>query len=334
MPSIEKLYFFQNNEQDVYSNIALESCFLDFLPPKSAMLYLWQNNKTVVIGRNQCAMKECNLEALQAVGGRLSRRLSGGGAVFHDLGNLNFTFITPKELHDVSKQLSVISGALDLFGLNAVLTGRNDLEIDGRKFSGNAFYSNGRNNYHHGTIMLKVDAAVLTRVLSVDPEKYRSKGVESVRARVVNLCELKDVMDVPSLSKALKASFEQVYGMTAEFFSMDMIPSGAFSKAKAFFASPEWIEGSKITCQWETEKRFPWGKVTLGLSLLGTGIKECELFTDAMDARGFSDLKESLIGKTLNAESLNQALSALEDPQIKEDMKGLLFSALSGAKDV
>ena len=142
---------------DPYENLALEQRLLETVEEDCSILFLWQNARTVVIGRNQCAWKECRIEALEQSGGHLARRQSGGGAVFHDLGNLNFTFLSHTTDADVSRQMEVILRACARFGIQGQVSGRNDLTVRDRKFSGSAFFSHQGRSFHHGTLLLEAD---------------------------------------------------------------------------------------------------------------------------------------------------------------------------------
>ena len=171
---------------DPYVNLAAEEYLTMNAEDGVMTLFLWQNAHTVVIGKNQNPWRECNVEAIKRDGIYLARRMSGGGAVYHDLGNLNFTFIAKDGLFDIARQTDVILLACRLLGINAVKTGRNDLTVTGRKFSGHAYFSSGGFNYHHGTIMMDVKGDDLSKYLNVSAAKLKSKGVESVRSRVTS----------------------------------------------------------------------------------------------------------------------------------------------------
>ena len=218
---IGKLFFLESDSFDPYENLALEELLLESCGRGVCILYLWQNQKTVVIGRNQNAWAECRTEELKQAGGKLARRLSGGGAVFHDLGNLNFTFVVGKEDYHIPRQLEVILRALRRLGIPAEKSGRNDLLAEGKKFSGNAFYEQGDTWYHHGTLMVDVDKDSLTRYLTVSKEKLESKGVASVRSRVANLREFKPDLTVEELKNALVSALEEVYGLEAKRISKE-----------------------------------------------------------------------------------------------------------------
>ena len=213
---ITKTRIYEAVSTDPERNLAMEEYLLSHTEPGECILYLWQNQHTVVIGKNQNCWKECNVSLLEEEGGRLVRRLSGGGAVYHDLGNLNFTFLVRKADYDLDRQLSVIAGAVESFGIPVEKSGRNDLLAAGRKFSGNAFYESGDFCYHHGTLLVDVDTGKMGRYLTVSKEKLKSKGVDSVRSRVGNLKELCPKLTIQKLSEAMKKSFAEVYGGTAK----------------------------------------------------------------------------------------------------------------------
>ena len=158
-----------------YRNQAVEELLMRTVEPETCILYLWQNRQTVVVGRNQNSRAECRVELLERDGGYLARRLSGGGAVFHDLGNLNFSFLAMDPNYCVERQQKVVLAAVRTFGLAAEITGRNDITIDGRKFSGNAFMSSGARHCHHGTLLLGADTSRMERYLNVSHDKLQDR---------------------------------------------------------------------------------------------------------------------------------------------------------------
>ena len=183
-----------------YRNLAAEEYLTRTLPDNTSIMFLWQNDNTIVIGKNQNCYAECRVAELAADGGHLARRLSGGGAVRHDMGNLCFSFIARGEDYDVQRQLSVIAAACREFGIDAQPTGRNDITADGAKFSGNAFFSVGDAHCHHGTVLIDCDFGAMARYLTVKKSKLQAKGIESVRSRVVNLNTLCEGLTVPASS--------------------------------------------------------------------------------------------------------------------------------------
>ena len=169
---ISKLLFLNNYSTDCYENLAIEKELLTRVEGKTVILYLWQNQNTVVIGKNQNPFAECDIEKTKEDGVNIARRLSGGGAVFHDKGNLNFTFISAKENYSLEKQVEVIKKACALAGINAEISGRNDILVDSKKFSGNAFYHTKTVSLHHGTLLInsnleKVGKAIKPFFLSI-----------------------------------------------------------------------------------------------------------------------------------------------------------------------
>lgn len=226
--------------EDPYRNLALEAALVED-PPADVVLLLWRNARTVVVGLNQNPWAECRVDLLRAEGGRLARRLTGGGAVYHDVGNLNFSFVVRKDLYDVGRQLLVIMDALKGFGLEARCSGRNDLEIDGAKFSGNAFRKTQSVCLHHGTILIRTDSAALARYLTPSPQKLARKGVDSVRQRVVNLSQLVPSLSPEVLMPALVEAFEAGYGSARELSAAMWEQSAAVAAHAEMFASDAFL---------------------------------------------------------------------------------------------
>lgn len=298
---------------DPYRNLAIEKQLLDTLPEETAILYLWQNAHTIVCGRNQNPWYECRVKEFLAEGGKIARRLSGGGAVYHDMGNLNFTFLLPKTSFDIPKQLSVIQAAVAAFGLKAVRSGRNDLHIGDRKFSGNAFFSSGLNTYHHGTLLVNADMSVMGRYLTADQQKLQNRGVKSVPARVINLQSLAHDMTIETLQGELFRAFAKVYGIKPTMLDEKMMDQPTITKLTSLYRSPGWIFPKEVPYTFTVKERFPWGGIHVHLLVEDGMIREARFFTDAMEAGLFSVLEQSLIGSPSLISSITARLKQKQD---------------------
>lgn len=314
---------------DPWHNLAVEALVFETLGPDEAVFYLWQNQNTVVIGRHQNAWKECRVQLLEAEGGRLARRSSGGGAVFHDLGNLNFTFLLPRPQYDVRRQLGVIQAAVARFGIRAEFTGRNDLVIagSGAKFSGNAFRFSEGVGMHHGTILVDVDMAKLARYLAPGQDKLKAKGIESVRARVCNLRELCPALDIPPLVDALKDAFAAEYGPAEALETCDLDPA-RLAELEALYASWDFRLGRALPFDATLEHRFPWGGVSLALSLRSGAVVDARVYSDAMDEAMIGRIAPALLGARYDNDSLARAARAAGGPQAEEIAGWLLTEEL------
>ncbi len=314
---------------DPYQNLALEACLLEQVEPGECILYLWQNRRTVVIGKNQNCWQECRVEALQADGGFVVRRLSGGGAVFHDLGNLNFTFLVRQEDYDVGRQLDVILKAVQSFGIPAEKSGRNDLTANGRKFSGNAFYRSGEHCYHHGTLLIQVNREELSKYLNVSAAKLQSKGVASVQSRVANLTEFCSEITPDGMQKALVRAFGEVYGLEPSELPPKRIPKNRVQEWEKKFSSHEWIFGRPIPFTAELSKRFSWGDLVLRLQVKSGNVIQAVAFSDAMEERFISALSAALEGTEFSSKAMREAVlrrgvSGTPSEQMAEDIASLL----------
>ena len=186
-----------------YYNLALERSLFDFVDEDTVILYLWQNSHTIVIGKNQNAYAECKVDEFIGAGGTLARRPSGGGAVYHDLGNLNFSIICNESIAKEHTYQRIVKEALRFFCIVSEFNGRNDLTVDDKKFSGNAFYVKDDVLCQHGTILINSDFKELSKYLTPDISKLERNHVKSVESRVVNLSEISDKITVESMKEAM-----------------------------------------------------------------------------------------------------------------------------------
>ena len=233
-------FILQGNRFDPYYNLAVEETLAGYCAGNFKALYLWQNDRTVVVGRNQDISSEIDLEYANSHDIILARRVSGGGAVYHDKGNLNFTFAGSQN------ETEVIVRAMTILGFNVQTTGRNDIELitdrTSAKFSGNAYYKSGSICFHHGTILIDSDFDVMSNVLTPDKAKLEGHGVKSVKSRVINLCEVMPTITVDDIKSAIIKAFEEKYGK-ADAISVTDLDASEVEKARVRLASREWIYG-------------------------------------------------------------------------------------------
>lgn len=313
-----KIYLSRGHDPRV--NLAYEEVLVKEAKEDEVILYLWQNQNTIVIGRNQNPHRECDLKKIEDDQVTLVRRLSGGGAVFHDLGNLNFTFIAHEKNYDQQKNFEIVLKALEDFGLHGEFSGRNDLLIEGKKFSGNAFSRHHNMRVHHGTLMLDVDLSKMANYLTVNPLKMQAKGVTSVKSRVVNLYELAPEMTLEKLTEALIKSFESYYGQASEVQILGEDLLQGKEDAKKYF-SWEWNIGETPNFSVELEHRFDWGLVDLQLDLKGGKVHRAKLFTDALVNEDFDGLAQKLKGVPFTSVDLAKVLGReLQNEKISADL--------------
>ena len=322
---IQTIRVYHGKSYDPHFNLAVEKHLLDRVAPGECILYLWQNQNTVVIGRNQNAWAECRTTLLESEGGKLARRLSGGGAVFHDLGNLNFTFLVRDEDYDVDRQLSVIQAACALAGIATEKSGRNDVLAEGRKFSGNAFYHHAGHAYHHGTLMVDVDKDKLGRYLSPPKAKLEAKGVASVRSRVVNLRELCPSLTCDGMRKLMVEAFEKVYGLPATTMHLSQDALSEIEKDEELYRSWDHLYGTALAFTFQCEERFDWGHITVQLEANGGTVTGAKVYSDSMDWLLAGTVEEALTGCTFRLADMQQALKEkIADPVIAKDLCELL----------
>lgn len=325
---ISRPYFFITESTDPHVTLALEEVMLEHITPGEIILYLYVHKNSVIIGKNQNAWAECRHDLLLKEGGKLARRISGGGAVFHDVNNLNFSFIVDREEYDLHRQLSVILSAVKSFGIDAGFSGRTDIIVDGKKFSGNAFCHRKGASFHHGTILIDVNKENLAKYLRVSKEKIESKGVKSVRSRVCNLTEYNAEVNIQNMSDALVCAFEKEYGKAAPY----NLPAGAGEEIKKLAernAQWDWLFGSAPKFDVTLSRRFDWGGVEIGLALKDGVIKEAHIYSDAMDVALIEQVSESLIGSRFYSEDMARRIEAVphsgsRQKAVLDDLSGFL----------
>lgn len=304
-----------------YINLAIESILLDNYLKNTISLFLWKNQQTIVIGTNQNPYSECNVDTLLNEGGHLARRRTGGGAVYHDLGNLNFSFIADKDLYDVKRQMTVIQKALLNYGLETEVSGRNDISYQGRKFSGNAFAKTKFQGLHHGTILIKTDGEKLQKYLKVKPAKLHKHGVKSVASRVINLSEVADITSENIIPYLIKA-FEEVYDNKAIEINFDDLYTEDALKLKDHISSDDYLFGKWRNFVTKKSNTFDWGSVDIELDIDEEKgiIKDINIASDSLEPESINLAKEILKGVSTTARP-----TFPEDNQIVRDIIGMIF---------
>jgi lipoate-protein ligase A len=293
---MSRLRVIESVSNDPWFNLALEERLLRSIEKDTVVLYLWRNAPTVVIGRHQNPWVECRLDAMDAEGVKLSRRASGGGAVYHDLGNSNFTFVCRRSDYSVPRQIGVVVDALKRLEIDARFAGRNDILVGDRKVSGSAFFGTGDRWLHHGTLLLHADLGRLAHYLTVSPAKIESKAVASVRARVANLREFAPDLDHAAAGGALVEAFAEEYGRG---FSIERLDPESLTgedpelvRLYDRYRDETWRYGRTPRFTHQLERRFDWGGVELHLEVADGTIREAAIFTDALSL----DLVDALVG--------------------------------------
>lgn len=297
-------------------NLAVEDAIFRNMPANQRVLFLWRNADTVVIGRAQNPWKECNTGKMEQDGITLARRQSGGGAVFHDLGNTNFTFMAGKPEYDKTVSTHIVLQALSTLGIEAKATGRNDLVVtvgeDERKFSGSAYRETMDRGFHHGTLLLNADLTRLANYLNPDKKKLEAKGITSVRSRVTNLNAVTPSIDHDTVCEAIKEAFFTHYGerVEVEHISPDNLPDlPGFSEKYAHQSSWAWNFGNTPQFMHSIDARFSWGGVELHLDVKKGRIEAVKTYTDSLDPTPIEQLESRLIGAEYTPDAINTVIN-------------------------
>lgn len=298
-----------------YFNIALEE-YLLYQYPTETLFLLYINAPSIIVGKFQNTLAEINLDYVKERDIKLVRRMSGGGTVYHDLGNLNFSFHTllgDNDFMDFSKFTEPVLEVLHKFNIPAKLEGRNDLLVEGKKFSGNAKLARNGKMIQHGTILFNSNMDVLSDALKVNPLKYKDKAVKSNRSRVINLKEyLDDTVTIEDLKQALmeemiaKNPNATYYNLTEE----DLLGVEALVQTK--YQTWDWNFGYSPKYSFQNAIKIPAGFIELHLDVVRGGqIEAAKIFGDFFASHPIEELEQKLIGLNHNEIDIRQLLASI-----------------------
>ncbi|MBT2599125.1 MULTISPECIES: lipoate--protein ligase [Oceanobacillus] len=295
-------------------NLAIEEYILENFGEKDTYLLFYVNSPSIIIGRNQNTIEEINTDYVDEKGIKVVRRLSGGGAVYHDEQNLNFSFITKDDgnsFQNFAKFTQPVVDALNKVGVPAELQGRNDLAADGRKISGNAMFSTRGRMFSHGTLMLDSELEELTKALKVKKIKIESKGIKSIRSRVANIAEFLD-------EKITMEQFKELI-LTHVFDVEDVndVPQYVLTDedwekiheiSESRYQKWEWNYGKSPSFNYQESQKFQGGLVDVRLDVKKGIIENCKIYGDFFGIGLINELEDQLIGIRHNRQAIEEAL--------------------------
>lgn len=320
---------------DPYYNLAAEEYLL--VSKDEPVFRLWRNSPSVIIGRYQNALAEINTGFVESQGITVVRRLTGGGAVFHDLGNLNYTFIDRKVPGEDTSAMfrrftAPVIEALQALGVDASLQGRNDLVIDGRKFSGNAVCVHGDRVLQHGCMLFSASVNDLSNALNTRPEKFVGKSVQSNRSRVTNISE-----HLPEQNRMTKEDFIRYLkdfvtartGCTLQEYT-EADKSGIQKLRDNKYATWEWNFGASPRYGFQQVRKFPSGLIEVALNVSGGIIQDCRIYGDYFFLRPTEEVEQALTGVPHSHDAVLRVLSKLPlsdyfGPVTAEELTAMLF---------
>lgn len=317
--------------QNAYQNIAMDSWLLDNLKPTEPVFALWQNKRAVIVGQNQNTFGEINQEYIDANQVQVVRRVSGGGAVYHDLGNICFTFFVPVEKSssvNFKQFVQPMYDALRSLGIDAEITGRNDLEVEGKKISGNAQRYAGGYLMHHGTLLWDTDVDAMVHALNVADEKFISKAAKSVRARVGNIKDYapKD-LTIEKFIEALRYYLTNK-GQDDEIILSPEQLSGIEKLRDQKFSTWDWNYGHSPKFDFENHAKFTGGSIDVQVNVAQGNIQDINFKGDFLGVRDWREIKYRFIGIPFDKQVVEHVLAANQGGQYFGGIKNQELASL------
>ncbi|QQE81010.1 lipoate--protein ligase [Alicyclobacillus sp. SO9] len=309
------LFIDNHNDTDPTINLAIEEYAVKHLDIDETYLLFYINEPAIIIGKNQNTFEEINTEYVREHGIHVVRRISGGGAVYHDLGNLSFSFITRNDGNAFSnfrRFTEPVVDALHQLGINAELTGRNDIQVGEKKISGNAQFATKGRMFSHGTLMFDVDLNEVVNALQVRADKIESKGIKSVRSRVANIREfLTEDMTIHEFRDKLLAYIFQ--GKSVPQYHLNEEDwSGIRELSKQKYRSWEWNFGKSPAFNVQRSHRFPIGSIDVRLNVKDGLIENCAIYGDFFGVEDVADIQERFLGRRVQHSDLQEAIADLD----------------------
>lgn len=309
--------FVTNLSNNPYYNLAFEEYLFKNLPENEEYVFLWINSPAIIVGKNQNTIEEINQHFVLEKDIKVVRRVTGGGAVYHDFGNLNFSIIKNVEGNE-KIDFSVINipivKALEKFGINAELSGRNDLTVEGKKISGIAQSLHKRKVLNHGTILYDTDLSVLSQALNVKQDKIESKGVKSVKSRVTNIKPyMKKNIDIMEFKEILlKYIFDYLNEPFEEYKLSDEHLENIDRLCKNKYNTWEWNYGQSPDFNWKNYKRYPSGSIDIRLEIKSGIITNVKIYGDFFATKDVSELEELLKNNQYEKSKIAKTISEIE----------------------
>jgi len=301
-------------------NLATENYIFRDMDPTTRILFLWRNEDTVVIGRFQNPWTECQVQKMEEDGIHLARRQSGGGAVFHDLGNTNFTFLNGKSSHSKDDNSKIICNALLNLDIKAQTSGRNDMIVkseDGeKKISGSAFKETKDRAFHHGTMLINANMAKLENYLTPNKNKLISKGIKSVRARVSNITEFNPEITHESFCEEMIKAFFEFYNQKCDIEHLKTQDLKKIEKLNSYYEELKdwkWRFGETPKFNYQMDTRFDWGGIEIHIDSHKGFIKKCQIYSDSLHPEMVEEIMSALVGIEYSAYSINAAMDEVKN---------------------